>query len=86
MSDMHLVMDIGSKDIKQESNRKGFGRGLLVKTIERSDREKRSKLDDCFQLQCVGIDVPVIVIKAIPGPEYEFITDKIIGPDAQWNL
>ncbi len=30
MSDMHLVMDIGSKDIKQESNRKGFGRGLLA--------------------------------------------------------
>jgi transketolase len=28
--DMHLVGDIGSKDIKQESNRKGFGRGLLA--------------------------------------------------------
>lgn len=27
---MHLVENIGSKDIKQESNRKGFGRGLLA--------------------------------------------------------
>lgn len=28
--DMHLVGNIGAKDIKQESNRKGFGRGLLA--------------------------------------------------------
>lgn len=27
--DMHLVPNIGAADIKQESNRKGFGRGLL---------------------------------------------------------
>lgn len=27
--DMHLVANIGAEDIKQESNRKGFGRGLL---------------------------------------------------------
>lgn len=27
--DMHLVSNIGADDIKQESNRKGFGRGLL---------------------------------------------------------
>ncbi|HKX73242.1 MAG TPA: transketolase C-terminal domain-containing protein [Candidatus Saccharimonadales bacterium] len=27
--DMHLVANIGADDIKQESNRKGFGRGLL---------------------------------------------------------
>lgn len=30
MNDMHLVENIGDKDIKQESNRKGFGRGLLA--------------------------------------------------------
>lgn len=30
MSDMHLSSSIGSDDIKQESNRKGFGRGLLA--------------------------------------------------------
>lgn len=30
MSDMHLVPDIRAKDIAQESNRKGFGRGLLA--------------------------------------------------------
>lgn len=29
MSNMHLVGNIGADDIKQESNRKGFGRGLL---------------------------------------------------------
>ena len=29
MADMHLVDNIGAADIKQESNRKGFGRGLL---------------------------------------------------------
>lgn len=28
--DMHLVSNIGAQDIKQESNRKGFGRGLLA--------------------------------------------------------
>lgn len=28
--DMHLSHDIGNKEIKQESNRKGFGRGLLA--------------------------------------------------------
>ena len=28
--DMHLVDNIGADDIKQESNRKGFGRGLLA--------------------------------------------------------
>lgn len=28
--DMYLAKDIGAKDIKQESNRKGFGRGLLT--------------------------------------------------------
>jgi transketolase len=28
--DMHLVDNIGADDIKQESNRKGFGRGLLM--------------------------------------------------------
>lgn len=27
--DMHLVPNVGADDIKQESNRKGFGRGLL---------------------------------------------------------
>lgn len=27
---MHLVSNIGTQDIKQESNRKGFGRGLLA--------------------------------------------------------
>lgn len=26
----HLILDLHAKDIKQESNRKGFGRGLLV--------------------------------------------------------
>lgn len=30
MMDMHLVANIGADDIKQESNRKGFGRGLLA--------------------------------------------------------
>lgn len=30
MTDMHLVGTIGTDDIKQESNRKGFGRGLLA--------------------------------------------------------
>ncbi len=30
VSSMHLVSGIGEKDIKQESNRKGFGRGLLA--------------------------------------------------------
>jgi transketolase len=34
MSDMHLVPDIRAKDIKQEANRSGFGRGL-VKAGER---------------------------------------------------
>lgn len=29
MSDMHLISDIRSKDIKKEANRKGFGRGML---------------------------------------------------------
>ena len=30
MADMHLVSNIGDPDIKQESNRKGFGRGILT--------------------------------------------------------
>ena len=30
MSDMHLADNIGAEDIKKESNRKGFGRGLLA--------------------------------------------------------
>ncbi len=30
MTDMHLIADIRAKDIAQEPNRKGFGRGLLA--------------------------------------------------------
>lgn len=30
MNKFHLIIDVRAKDIKQESNRKGFGRGLLA--------------------------------------------------------
>lgn len=37
MADMHLVNGIGTDDIKKESNRKGFGRGLLA-AAQQDDR------------------------------------------------
>lgn len=64
---MHLVPDLRSKDIKQESSRKGFGRGLLAAgqknqqvvgvCADLSESTQMSKFRDVFPERYIGVGV-----------------------------
>lgn len=64
---MHLVANIRDKDIKQESSRKGFGRGLLAAgqkdlqvvgvCADLSDSTQMSKFRDAFPERYIGVGV-----------------------------
>jgi hypothetical protein len=62
------------------------GGALLVKPVKRRHGKKWSEFYHGFELNCIGINAPIIMIIPVPRSQDEFITDKIIGSDAQGNF